>query len=207
MPPVASPLNEWGVRGVNVRLLPVVGVAVLLTGGFAGCSSSDESSAGSNPQGVVSVEPFDSLDISTGLVVELQVKTGSTQRVELEAASGSVTTEVSGNTLSLSQTGDDGKATVTIPELSSVRVTNGSKLTATGEAGSYTLTLDSGSEAMARDLSAKTVNVDFSSGSTGEISASDTVAGELDDGSILTVSGGADTAAVEVNDGSEISTS
>ena len=79
-------------------------------------------------------------------------------------------------------------------------------MTATGEADTYSLTLVSGTEARAKDLKAKTVNVDFTSGSIAEISATDTVTGTLNEGSELTVSGGADTSSIQVGDGSEVST-
>ena len=187
---------------MRLRFLPVLGAALLLSIGTACSSSSSDSSSEAAPQGEVSVDTFNSLDVG----VELTVKPGSTQKVEVEASSGSVTTEVSDQVLTLGQTGDDGKAKITIPELKSIRLTDGSILTATGEADTYSLTLVSGTEARAKDLTAKTVNVDFTSGSVAEITASDTVTGSLNDGSELTVSGGADTSTVEVGDGSEIST-
>ncbi len=191
---------------MRLRFLPVLGAALLLSIGTACSSSSSDSSSEAAPQGEVSVDTFNSLDVGTDVGVELTVKPGSTQKVEVEASSGSVTTEVSDQVLTLGQTGDDGKAKITIPELKSIRLTDGSILTATGEADTYSLTLVSGTEARAKDLTAKTVNVDFTSGSVAEITASDTVTGSLNDGSELTVSGGADTSTVEVGDGSEIST-
>lgn len=190
---------------MKLRLLPVVGAVLLLSVGTA-CSSSSSDSSEAASQGVVSVDSFNGLDVGTDVAVELTVKPGSTQKVEVEASSGSVTTEVSDQVLTLGQNGDDGKATITIPELKSIRLTDGSILTATGEADTYSLTLVSGTEARAKDLKAKTVNVDFTSGSIAEISATDTVTGTLNDGSELTVSGGADTSSVQVGDGSEVST-
>ena len=189
------------------RFLPIVGAAILLTVGTA-CSSSNtsDSSSEAQSQGPITVDTFTGLDVGTDVAVELTVEPGSKQKVEVEASSGAVTAEVSDEILTLGQTGDDGKAKITVPDINSIRLTDGTVMTAKGETDTYSLTMLSGTEARAKDLTAKTVTVDFTSGSVAEISASDTVTGSMNDGSELTVSGGADTSAVQLGDGSEIRT-
>ena len=189
------------------RFLPIVGAAILLTIGTA-CSSSNtsDSSSEAQSQGPITVDTFTGLDVGTDVAVELAVEPGSKQKVEVEASSGAVTAEVSDEILTLGQTGDDGKAKITVPDINSIRLTDGTVMTAKGETDTYSLTMLSGTEARAKDLTAKTVTVDFTSGSVAEISASDTVTGSMNDGSELTVSGGADTSAVQLDDGSEIRT-
>jgi len=126
--------------------------------------------------------------------------------VQVDNGTGTVTTDVSDQVLSVSQRGSRGKVTITIPDLDSIDVTDGSNLVATGKTDSYKITLTSGSNVDAKDLAAKQVSVDFTDGSNASISASDTVDGKLNNGSNLTVSGGGNTSGLQLNDGSNVST-
>ena len=199
--------------------------AALLTG----CSSSDtttdsEQAASGQPTSGTSdsgkqtgtdnrqLDQFNSIEVSTGMSVELTVASGTQQSVRVKTPdtfTGKVITKVIDQVLSISQedagVGEGPSVTVAIPQLKSLVVDQGSAVTASGNINSYTVTLTQGSNLSATALRAEKVGVDLDQGSSAEIFAATAVTGSLRSGSNLQVRGDADTAQVMVESGSNLS--
>lgn len=199
--------------------------AALLTG----CSSSDtttdsEQAASGQPTSGTSdsgketgtdsrqLEQFNSIEVSTGMSVELTVASGTQQSVQVKTPdtfTGKVITQVTDQVLLISQedvgVGEGPSVTVAIPQLKSLVVDQGSTVTASGNVNSYMVKLAQGSNLSAAALRAEKVDVDLDQGSNAEIFAATSVTGSLRSGSNLQVRGDADTAAVMVESGSNLS--
>jgi major membrane immunogen (membrane-anchored lipoprotein) len=199
--------------------------AALLTG----CSSSDtttdseqatssQPTSGTTDQGNDAnsenrqLKQFNSIEVSTGMAVELSVASGTQQSVQVKTPdtyTGKVTTDVADQVLRISQdgmsVGEGPTVTVAIPKLKSLVVDQGSSVNASGNIDSYTVTLAQGSNLSAAALRAEEVTVDIDQGSNAEIFAAKSVTGAIRSGSNLQVRGDADTSQVEVASGSNLS--
>jgi len=177
------------------------------------------------------LDGFSQIDASQG--AEVEVTRGDEFSVDVEVddnVASKLEVSVSGDTLRLgldvdSQVNVTFRVKVTMPELTGVTVSGGSRLqgvlagedlvvnasggsraTLTGTAGRVTVDASGGSRALLGDLAAGDVEVSASGGSHVEINSSGRVSGEASGGSSVTVTGSPTSVDVDVSGGASVTT-
>ena len=175
-------------------------------------TSSSQAATANTTSGPVDVAQFDSIEVSSGIALELKVDAGGQQSVEInvpDGYNGKIDTSVKGSTLTIDQ-GASGVITgravvkVTVPLLTAVSAEEGSQVEGSGELDTYQLTAAEGSQAKLSDLKAKSVQVALSEGSQATVYASESVTGSAKEGSQLTVKGSPSTLNVSSEEGSSV---
>lgn len=160
------------------------------------------------------VDPFDRVEVSGGMAVDLLVDPAATPEVTVtydDNLIDRVATRVRGSTLfvefedSVQLTGAGRFVAVIVPSLQSVKASGGSDVVGSGVNDELRVEASEGSNVDLTDLTTRAVSLDASGGSDMAINASETVTGGASGGSDVTVVGGPSEVSVDSSDGSDVS--
>ena len=159
------------------------------------------------------VDPFDSIDVSSGLNVELTVDPGAEQsvlvtiddnlldRIVTRVENGTLVVEVDGV---VNIFGSGRLIEIVVPDLAAIQISGGADLRGSGVADSYSLSASGGSDSDLEDLEARSVIVSVSGGSDARVFASESVEGNASGGSDVTVYGDPSSVLIETSGGSDV---
>ena len=159
------------------------------------------------------VDPFDSIDVSSGLNVELTVDPDAEQMVVVNIDDNlldRLETRVDGRTLVVSIEGvvnifGSGRGVeIVMPELVAIEISGGADVRGSGVTDAYSLSASGGSDSDLEDLTARDVVVNISGGADARITASGSVEGEASGGSDLTIFGDPSSVLVDTSGGSDV---
>jgi hypothetical protein len=194
-----------------MAVLVLLGALVL-----AACSSSVEGN-GDVVTETRSVSAFDAVHANNGVQVSFTIDPAATGDVNLEVTTDSnlqefLTTEVTGNRLTVSADRTGGVSTTEAFEVSGivavltdVSADNGAQLEVTGTVGDVTVSADNGARINAEALTATTAAIEADNGAQMSVCASGAVSGEVRNGARLTVLCGGSFSGVETSDGGTVS--
>ena len=159
---------------------------------------------------------FSRIEISDGVVLEVTVDAGGAATVESvydDNLQERLVTEVEGETLMIRSSGwgsfdalaSGRKVVVTLPSLSGLIVSGGSRVTASGAVEDLSLEADGGATIELSDLIVGTMHLVVSGGAGATVNVTDAIDGEVSGGATLSVRGDPSSSDLEVGGGATVS--